>query len=418
MQRSFEENIQRYAHLVIASGCNLQKGQELYLAADVGDTMLARALVREAYRQGAGNVTVRWTDELCTRMDYLNRPLASFATYPDWLATLQNGSAQRGAALLFISSEDPEAYVGIDQRKLVAFVRAKREACKPWSDSMDFSRNAWCIIGGASPRWARRVFPELPADEAVRRLWDAIFTATRVDTPDPVAAWEKHRTSFDRRKAQLNSLHIDSLHYESSLGTDFTVGLTPRSIWEGGGSVTQAGRPYFPNMPTEEVFTSPDRNRADGTLVASMPLSYAGSPIEGLSLTFENGRITDFSADRDVHILEQMIGTDEGSHHLGEVALIPKTSPIKRAGVLFLNTLFDENAACHMAIGMGFPDCYEGGLEMTKDELQEAGINDSAIHVDFMIGTDDLHVVATCADGREVEVFRDGTWAFDEDVEF
>lgn len=418
MQRSFEENIQRYAHLVIASGCNLQEGQELYLAADVGDTMLARALVREAYRQGAGNVTVRWTDELCTRMDYLNRSLASFSTYPDWLAMLQNGSAQRGAALLFISSEDPEAYVGIDQRKLVAFVRAKREACKPWSDSMDFSHNAWCIIGGASPRWAHRVFPELPTDEAVRRLWDAIFTATRVDTPDPVAAWEQHRTSFDRRKAQLNSLPIDSLHYESSLGTDFTVGLTPRSTWEGGGSVTKAGRPYFPNMPTEEVFTSPDRNRAEGKLVASMPLSYAGSPIEGLSLTFEDGRVTDFSADRDVHILEQMIGTDEGSHHLGEVALIPKTSPIKQAGILFLNTLFDENAACHMAIGMGFPDCYEGGLDMTKDELQEAGINDSAIHVDFMIGTDDLHVTANCTDGREVEIFRDGTWAFDEDVEF
>lgn len=415
MNGTFEENIEKYARLVIRAGCNLQKGQELFLVADLNDAVLARALTKEAYEYGASNVTVRWTDEITGRMQYDYRPLESFKVFPDWQALLQNGMAERGAALLFITSEDPEAFAGIDQRKLVARTKAAHEACKAWRDGMDFGRNVWCIVGGASPAWARRVFPALPEDEAVARLWDAIFTTVRVDTPDPIAAWEAHKNSFAKRRAFLNGAHLDSLHYTNSLGTDFTVGLTPGSRWEGGGSETVGGTYFFPNMPTEEIFTSPDLARADGTVVASMPLNHAGSLVEDFSLTFEQGRVTGFKAAKGADVLEQIIETDEGSHHLGEVSLIPRTSPIKKTGILFLNTLFDENAACHVALGMGFPDCYEGGLQMSKDELVAAGINESATHVDFMIGTDDMHIMGTTAEGDKIEIFRDGDWAFPEE---
>jgi aminopeptidase len=414
MERTFEDNLRAYAHLVIRSGCNLQQGQELFLSADIATAPFARMLVREAYEQGASKVTTRWGDEVVGRMNYDYRSLESFSEFPDWQALMQNGLAKRGAALLFVTSEDPEAFSGIDQRKLVALTKAANEACKDWRDGMDFGRNVWCIVGAASPGWASRVFPDLPQDEAVSKLWDAIFKTVRVDSPDPVAAWEEHRKSFERRRAFLNEKRFDTLHYSNSLGTDFTVGLTPGSRWEGGGSRTVDGTYFFPNMPTEEVFTSPDRSRAEGTIVASMPLNHAGSIVDDFSLTFSKGRVVDFSAKRGADVLEQVIETDEGSHHLGEVALIPCTSPIRQTGVLFLNTLFDENAACHVALGMGFPDCYEGGLDMDKQSLQEAGINDSATHVDFMLGTDDLDIVGTTKDGEEIQIFRNGTWAFED----
>lgn len=414
MNKTLDENLRTYARLVIRSGCNLARGQELFLVSDIANAQFVRALVREAYDNGASKVTVRWGDEVLGRMNYDYRSLESFSEFPDWQALLQNGMARRGAALLFVSSEDPEAFSGVDQRKLVAYTRAAHEACKEWRDGMDFGHNVWCIVGASSPGWARRVFPDLPEDEAVSKLWDAIFTTVRVDTPDPIAAWEAHRRSFDRRRAFLNEHRFDSLHYENSLGTDFTVGLTPKSRWEGGGSQTTDGTFFFPNMPTEEIFTSPDRSRAEGTIVASMPLNHAGSLVEDFSLTFKDGRVTDFSAKRGADVLESIIETDEGSHHLGEVSLIPRTSPIKKTGILFLNTLFDENAACHVALGMGFPDCYEGGLDMDKDSLMKAGVNESVTHVDFMLGTDDLDIVGTTREGEQIQIFQDGDWAFPE----
>lgn len=415
MNSIFDENIEKYARLVIRSGCNLQKGQELYLGADINDATLVRALVKEAYGNGASKVTVHWTDEKVGRMNYDYCSLESFAKFPDWQAMLQNGMAKRGAALLFITSEDPEAFSGVDQHKLAARTKAAHEACKDWRDGMDFGRNVWCIVGGASPAWARRVFPDLPVDQAISKLWDAIFTTVRVDKPDPIAAWEAHNNSFDKRKAFLNAKRIDSLHYSNSLGTDFTVGLTPGSRWEGGAAYTVDGMRFFPNMPTEEIFTSPDLHRAEGTVVASMPLNHDGSLVDGFSLSFADGRVTGFRADKGADVLEQIIDTDEGSHHLGEVSLIPCTSPIKKTGILFLNTLFDENAACHIALGMGFPDCYEGGLKMNKEDLVAAGINESATHVDFMIGTNDLHIEATTTTGEKFVVFDNGGWAFPED---
>lgn len=412
MAVSFDENLGRYAHLVVHAGCNLQEGQELFVAADISQVQMVRLVVAEAYASGASNVIVRWGDEVIGRMHYDNRPLEAFKTFPDWQALLQNGVAKRGAAFLFIDSDDPSAFAGVDQEKMVAYQKAAHEACKDWRDGMDFGRNVWCIVGAASPAWARHVFPELPENQAVAKLWDAIFTTVRVDTLNPVAAWEQHRQSFTRRRKWLNDHRLQKLHYTNSLGTDFTVGLTPRSIWEGGGSETVEGIRFFPNMPTEEVFTSPDLAQADGMVVASMPLNHNGSIVDGFSIVFEGGRVTGYSAEKGSEVLKGIIETDEGSHHLGEVALIPSTSPIRQTGILFLNTLFDENASCHLALGMGFPDCYEGGLQMDGETLEAAGVNRSATHVDFMIGTPDLHIDGLDETGTWIPVFDEGVWAF------
>ena len=408
---TFEEYLDRYAKLAIHTGCNLQPGQELFVSADLSQAELVRRIVREAYESGSGEVTVRWSDETCGRMRYDYRPLESFGTFPDWLALLLNGEANRGAAILSITSEDPESMTGVDQHKMVAWAKAAHEACKDWRDGMDFGARL-CIIGGASPAWASRVFPDLPVEEATSRLWEAIFETVRVDTEDPLAAWQKHKESFAERKAWLNDHRFDHLHYTNSIGTDLTIGLTEHSLWAGGGAETTGGTYFFPNIPTEECFTSPDRNRCEGTVVASMPLNHNGSLVKDFSLTFHEGRVVDFQAETGYDVLKEIIDTDEGSHRLGECALIPSTSPIRKTGILFLNTLFDENASCHIALGMAFPECFEGGLDMSKDELLEHGINDSITHVDFMLGTDDLHIDGIDRDGVSTPIFDKGVWAF------
>jgi len=412
MDSTFDEKLRKYAETTVKVGCNLQPGQELFVSADVCQAPLVRHIVRCAYESGASDVTVSFGDEHVGRMHYEYRSAESFKDFPAWRALLQNGLAQRGAALLFISSEDPEAMTGIDQTKLMNRIIASNEACKDWRDGMDFGRNVWCIIGAASPAWAQRVFPDLPEDEAVARLWDAILHTARCDGEDPAAAWAAHKASFVKRRAWLNEQHFDSLHYSNAHGTNIVIGLPAGHLWNGGGDTTVGGTDFFPNMPTEEIFTTPDRLRTEGTVAASMPLNHAGSLIEGFKLTFHNGRVVAYSAERGADVLKQIIETDEGSHHLGECALIPKTSPIAQTGILFLNTLFDENASCHFALGMGFPDCHNGGRDMDKAQLLAAGVNDSATHVDFMLGTDDLSIVGKKADGTELEIFRNGDWAF------
>ena len=412
MNGSIDAKLERYAALAVKTGCNLQPGQELYVSADVSQVQLVRHVVRCAYEAGASNVHVQWGDEVIGRMTYDYKPADAFSVFPEWRAMLLNGCAKRGAAALFITSEDPEAMAGIDQQKVMNWVVASNRACRDWRDGLDFGKNVWCIIGAASPAWARRVFPSLPEEEAIGKLWEAILHTARCDGTDPAAAWAAHEKSFHDRKVWLNGRHFDALHYSNALGTDITIGLTARHVWEGGGEVTVDGRFFIPNMPTEEIFTTPDRLRVDGTVVSSMPLNHDGALVEGIRIRFEAGRAVEFSATRGQDVLAQIINTDEGSHYLGEVALVPKTSPIRQTGILFLNTLFDENASCHFALGMGFPECYEGGRQKSKEELLEVGVNDSATHVDFMLGTDDLAIDGIYADGTRVPVFRNGDWAF------
>lgn len=412
----FTSQLEKYAELVIRSGCNLQPGQELLLSVSTDTIEFARILTAEAYRRGARQVTVRIADEKISRLHYLNCALEVFEDFPEWQALLNNSMAEKGAALLTVTSEDPLALVGIDQRKLVARSRSSYESCRPLHDSIAQGRIAWCIVGAAAPAWASHVFPDLPVDEATDRLWRAILTAVRVDTDDPVAAWERHRASFARRKAWLNNQRFDSLHYKNSLGTDLTVGLNRQGLWQGGGDVTLGGIEFFPNMPTEEIFTSPDRLRADGVAYSSMPLAHGGSLVEDFSVTFRDGKATDCSARVGQDVLESIFTIDEDAARLGECALVPWSSPLQKSGILFYNTLYDENASCHLAVGKGFSDCYEGGQQMSEDELQAAGVCKSASHVDFMIGTADLSVTGIKPDGTKVPVFVDGKWAFGEDA--
>ena len=300
-------------------------------------------------------------------------------------------------------------------RKLIARAQASHKACKEFYDALDFGRCVWCIVGGASPAWARKVFPDLPEDEAVERLWEAIFTTVRLkstNADEAVATWRAHRDSFAERCAWLNSQRFDALHYTNAHGTDLTVGLTRKHLFNGGGDTTVDGVQFFPNMPTEEIFSTPDRMRAEGTVVSAMPLAHNGSLIDNFSLTFKDGRVVDLHAETGEDVLRSIVETDENSCRLGEVALVPFDSPIRNSGVLFYSTLFDENASCHLALGQGFPDCYERGLQMSAEELLEGGVNKSATHVDFMIGTEDLNIDGIKADGQRVPVFRNGNWAF------
>lgn len=412
---SLHERMRAYARLIVQAGCALKPGQELFVRADIACAPFVRMVTEEAYDLGARHVTVRFSDEAIERLHFDRCDMDVFEHVPAWQAELNNGMAREGAAVLTIDSDDPEAMAGVDPRKMAARAQASHKACKEFYDALDFGRCVWCIVGAASPAWARKVFPDLPEGEAVERLWDAIFASVRLEGADAegaVAAWEAHRASFARRCAWLNEQRFDALHYADPRGTDLTVGLTDKHLFNGGGDTTVDGVTFFPNMPTEEIFSTPDRLRADGTVVASMPLAYNGSLIEDFRLTFEAGRVVDMHAERGEDVLRAIVETDENSCRLGEVALVPFDSPIRNAGILFYSTLFDENASCHLALGRGFADCYENGFDMTEDELFEAGVNASATHVDFMIGTSDLDIDGIKADGTRVPVFRNGNWAF------
>jgi len=400
-----------YARLIIGKGCNLRAGQELLLSISTDCVEFARILTAEAYAQGARRVTVRFGDEKIARLHYENCALEVFERFPEWQALLNNSMAREGAAILSVISEDPLALVGIDQKKLIANTRSSYEACREFHDLIDQGRVVWCIVGAAAPGWAGKVFPDLPPDEATNKLWQAIFQTMRLDAADPHKAWDEHRESFRKRKLWLNDQRFDSLRFTSGLGTDLIVGLNEKGIWQGGGDVTVDGWEFFPNMPTEEIFTTPDRLRADGVVYSSMPLIHHGSPIEDFSITFEGGRATDCSARVGQDVLEAIFKVDEHAARLGECALVPWTSPIRLSGVLFYNTLYDENACCHLAVGQGFPDCLAGGQKMDEAELVAHGVNKSATHVDFMIGTRDMDIVGIKTDGTEVDIFVNGDWA-------
>lgn len=406
--------VRNYADLLVRKGCALKPGQELMVNAPVDAAAFTRIVVEAAYAAGAGHVTVLWGDDAVSRSTFLNEPLANFERVPEWMALRNNLATLRGCAWLHLEGEDPAALKGVDPAKPAAWRKAYNQACGDYRRGVDFGYNAWCIGGVPTPAWAAAVFPELPADEAVDRLWDAVLLTARADGDDPCAAWDAHRANFERAISFMNENRFAELRYTSATnGTDFTVGLLDRGVWAGGGAELQDGTYFFPNMPTEEVFTSPDCRTARGTVHSALPLVLQGTVVRDFWFTFEEGRVVDFGATEGAAVLQQLLDTDEGARRLGECALIPKTSPIRRTGLLFYSTLYDENASCHLALGLGFPECYEGGLGMTKEELSERGLNDSAVHVDFMIGTDDLNIDGVRSDGTVVPVFRDGVWAWE-----
>ena len=407
------EQLDLYANLLVRKGVALRRGQELVLQAPVERADFARRVVAAAYRVGAGHVTVIWADDVVTRLTYENCPLEFFEHTPSWQVEQLNSLAEDGAAFLFLEGQDPATLKGIDPAKPAAASRARNTECRSFRDGMDFGHNAWCIAGVPVQAWANEVFPELSPAEALYWLWLLILEVSRADGSDPESAWETHNASFEKTKRFLNNHRFDALRYTAENGTDLVVGLPEGHVWDGGAGRTQEGVTFFPNIPTEEVFTSPDRLRAEGVVHSALPLVHAGQMVRDFWLRFEGGKVVDFGAEQGREVLRHILETDEGSRRLGEVALVSKNTPIRQSDTLFFDTLYDENASCHLALGMGFPECVSGGVSMSKEALLEHGVNQSAAHVDFMIGTDDLSVTGICADGTEVPVFVNGQWAWE-----
>ena len=408
-----DELVENYARLAVLKGVALQQGQELVVMSPVECADFARRVVRLAYEYGAGHVTMIWSDEVVSRQEYEHMDVDYFSETPSWKREQLNSLAEAGAAFLFVEGEDPEAFRGIDPKKMAAAVRARNTQCASYREGLDFGRNMWSIVGVPVSAWARKVFPNDTEEMALDKLWKAILSTARADGPDPMAAWDEHLVSFARHKQFLADCSFDRLHYTSSNGTDLTIGMCPGHIWEGGASKAADGRAFLPNIPTEEIYTSPDRMRVDGIVKSVLPLVHAGNIVDDFWMRFEAGRVVECEAARGEDVLRSIITNDENSCRLGECALVAKDTPIRQSGLLFYNTLYDENASCHLALGTGFPECIEGGFDMDKETLIAHGVNQSATHVDFMIGADDLRIEGITKDGRTIAVFEDGCWATD-----
>lgn len=407
-----EEKLREYAKLLIELGVNVQPGQTLVIASPVDCAHFARLCVAEAYAAGCREVVMSWKDDFLTRERYLHADDAVFDEVADWQRHFFNDYAREGAAYLSISATDPENLKGVDPARLVRAQRASGKALTDFNRLQMCGGFPWCIASIPVPSWARRVFPDCSEEEAMQHLWNAIFTTMRITGDGQSAArWHEHMARLHRRIDRLNKLNFVSLHYQNALGTDLTVRLPEGHVWEGGDDRLPSGVPFIANMPTEEIFTAPKRDGVNGVAVASMPLVKDGNVIDGFRMRFENGKIVEVQAEQGEDVLRSAIAVDEGASYLGEVALVPYDSPISNAGVLFYNTLFDENASCHLAFGEAYP-CIDGGMEMDKRELAEHGLNDSITHVDFMIGTPDLSIVGTTWDGEQIPVFTNGNFAF------
>ena len=409
---TMEEKLKEYARLAVVTGLAVKPGQEVMISASVEVADFVHLVMEQAYKAGASDVVVEWMDSEAAKLRYQHSYMEKISQCPEWTSLMRNTMAQRGAAFLSIRSDDPRVLADVDPKKPAAVQKASRNACGPFVEAHRNGTMPWCIIGAASPKWAQAVFPDLPEQEALDRLWDAIFQTARVDSGDAVAAWEAHRQEFQKRIAWLNEQAFDALHYQNSLGTDLTVGLLPGGIWCGGGAATADGRWHFMNLPTEEVYTAPHRERTEGTVYSSMPLNFNGNLIDQFYLTFEKGRVVDFGAKQGEEVLRSILEMDEGAKYLGECALVPHDSPISNLRILFYNTLYDENASCHLAVGSGISEAIEGGMSKSREELLQVGINDSLTHVDFMFGTADLSITGIRPDGTRVPVFQNGNWAF------
>jgi aminopeptidase len=404
--------LKKYARLIARKGANVQKGQEVMVMASVEQPEFVRMLVDECYRAGAAKVIVEWSDQALTKLHYRHRSLKVLSTLEKWEVERLEHRAQKLPVMIYIESDDPDGLSGVDQKKIASAQQNKYKIIKPFRDRME-NRYQWCIAAVPGEKWAKKMFPAEKKNQAVEKLWNAILYTSRADGDDPVAAWDAHNADLAARSEYLNGLGIEKLHYTSANGTDLTVGMMECSTFLGGGENALGSGIYFnPNIPTEEVFSTPKRGCADGLVVATKPLSYRGELIEDFTVRFEGGKAVEVTAKKNCELLKQMISMDDGAAYLGEVALVPYDSPIRNSELTFYNTLFDENACCHLALGMGFVNCVKDYEKYTLEECREMGVNDSMIHVDFMIGSEDLNIDAICRDGRVVPVFRNGNWAF------
>ena len=412
------ELLQKYAKAIVKVGLNLRKGQRLIItnATSRGVPPAGRALVHEvtkaAYSAGAKYVEVIWGDEESHRIRLQNAPADSFDEYPKFHVNAVLDMIKNGDALLSIYANDPDALAGLDPERVAAMQKSHLQNYSPIG--VEISRNAinWCVVASAAPAWAAKIFPDLKPEDAEEKLWEAIFQTTRADLPDPVAAWMGHIQNLTKRGKYMQAKKYSALHYKTH-GTDLTLGLPQGHRWVSARMPAENGVDFIANMPTEEIFTLADRFRADGTVAATYPLSYGGSLIEDFSVTFENGQVVKVNAKKNEAILQKLVDTDEGSKRLGEIALVPASSPIAQRGHLFYNTLFDENASCHIAIGRAYRFTLTGGEELNDEEFIAAGGNVSLNHVDFMIGSPQMDIDGIKEDGTREPVMRQGEWAFD-----
>lgn len=409
-----DPRLEKYAKLLISVGINAQPGQTLVIRCPVDKAAFARMLVSEAYRVGVREVVMRWGDQFISRETYLHAADEIFDTYRQWQADEMNTLAREGAAFLSIDSSDPDGMAGIDHSRMVRQSRAFGPAVREYREMQMADKVQWCIAALPEVNWAKKMFPGLPEDEAMAKLMDAICATMRITADnDPAAAWRAHNAALNERKAKLTAFNFKSLHYVNSLGTDLVIELPENHYWDGGNSVSAKGVPFNANMPTEEIFTAPKRDGVNGRVVSTKPFDVGGEIIPRFAFTFKDGKIVGVEAEDPHHreLLEAEIALDEGASYLGEVALVPYDSPISRMDVLFYDTLFDENASCHLAFGASYPNV-RGGADMTEEQRREAGLNQSITHEDFMVGSRDLSIVGTTWDGREIPVFVDGNFAF------
>ncbi len=404
--------LENYARLIVRAGINLQAGQYLVINSPIECAPFTRRIARIAYAEGAKDVIVNWKDELFSRLRFLHAPESVFEEFPQWQKDFYLSYMREGAAFLSIAAADPELLKDVDPDRVAKAQRTANVALKEYRGNLMNNQNVWCVISVPTESWAKRVFPGVAPPEASMKLWRAIAAAVRADTDDPIAAWIKHKERLKKSTEFLNEHKFKFLQYKNSLGTDLQIELPADHVWLGGAEHSGRGIEFIANLPTEEVFTLSQKEGVQGTVVASKPLQYNGSLIEQFSLTFKDGKIVDFQAKKGADILKRLIETDEGSHYLGEVALVPHNSPISNANILFYNTLFDENASCHLAIGKAYPVCLKNGTNLSPEALAQSGVNDSLVHEDFMIGTADLSITGITADGKEIPVFIEGNFAF------
>lgn len=404
--------LEKYARLLVKTGVNIQNNQTLVIFSPIECAPFTRMIAEAAYKEGARDVVVNWRDELLTKTKYLMAPEDIFDEYPEWQKEFYISHARMGSAFISISASDPELMKDVDPDRMVRTQKASGAAIKEYRERLMANKNVWCVASIPTKAWAQKVFPGVSEEDAVEKLWKAIFDAVRVNTEDPVKAWDEHKDALKNSLNFMNSNNFKYLHIKNSAGTDLKIELPENHQWLGGSDFTPEGVEFIANMPTEEVFTLPKKTGVNGTVVSSMPLNFNGNLIDKFSLTFKDGRIVDFTAEKGYEFLKNLIDTDEGSHYLGEVALVPYNSPISNTGILFYNTLFDENASCHLAIGKAYPVCIRNSEELTKEQLDNLGVNDSISHVDFMFGTADLQIIGITEDGKEVPVFKDGNFAF------
>ncbi|MCP8617376.1 aminopeptidase [Salirhabdus salicampi] len=407
-----QEQLKKYASLAIRIGVNIQKGQPLLINAPIEGAEFVHYVVEEAYNAGAENVQVEWNDEVLTRMKFMKEPLHVLESFPEWKVQRLTEHVNKGGAVITIYSPNPELLQGVDPAKFSAANKASGEALKDYRNAMMTDTVQWSIIGIPTTNWAKKVYPNVDVEEAKQQMWEQIFHITRVDQEDPIQAWLQHNDTLRQAREYLNEKQYAKLIYKAP-GTDLTVELPENHRWAGGSTVAKNGATFNPNLPTEEVFTMPHKDGVNGTVKSTKPLNFNGNLIDNFTLTFKDGKVVDFEAETGYETLKYLLEADESSNQLGELALVPHSSPISQSNLIFYNTLYDENASSHLALGAAYPINMKDGSSLTEDELKERGANVSITHEDFMIGSAELDIDAVTKEGNIEPIFRNGNWALD-----